>query len=96
MIDATSADGSTGLFTVGSPGPDSQGAGLADIRPGAAFRVGRSGANVIIDYTFVAVPEPATLPLAALGCLLLGYGATRRRTTRVADVSAAARRSPST
>lgn len=96
VIDATSADGSTGLFTVGSPGPDSQGAGLADVRPGAAFRVGRSGANVIIDYTFVAVPEPATLPLAALGCLLLGYGVTRRRTPRAADLAASARRNPST
>jgi autotransporter-associated beta strand protein len=95
VIDATTADGSTGLFTVGSPGPDSQGAGLADIRPGAAFRVGRSGANVILDYTIVAVPEPATLPLAALGCLLLGYGATRRRTPRAADLSASARRSVS-
>ena len=96
VIDATSADGSTGLFTLGAPGPDSQGAGLADIRPGAAFRVSRSGANVILDYAIVAVPEPATLPLAALGCLLLGYGVTRRRTPRAADLSALARRSPST
>lgn len=95
VIDATGANGSTGLFTLNAPTTDSQGAGLANIRVGAAFQVSRSGANIVLDYTTVAVPEPATLPLAALGCLLLGYRASRRRTPR-ALVSAFTRRSPST
>jgi autotransporter-associated beta strand protein len=95
VIDASGADSSTGLFTLGSPGLDIQGASLADIRPGASFRVARNGTNVVLDYTTVAVPEPATLPLATLGCLLLGYGATRRRALRAAEGSPKARRSPS-
>ena len=96
VIDATAAATSTGLFSLGLVGRDSNGISLTSIRPNAAFSVIRQGSNIMLDYTVAAVPEPGALSLAAIGCLLLGYGATRRRTTRVADVSAAARRSPST
>jgi fibronectin-binding autotransporter adhesin len=96
VIDATAAATSTGLFSLGLVGTDSNGISLTSIRPNAAFSVIRQGSNIVLDYTVAAVPEPGALSLAAIGCLLLGYGATRRRTTRVADVSAAARRSPST
>lgn len=96
VIDATAAATSTGLFSLGLVGTDSNGISLTSIRPNAAFSVIRQGSNIMLDYTVAAVPEPGALSLAAIGCLLLGYGATRRRTTRAADVSASARRSPST
>lgn len=96
VIDATAAATSTGLFSLGLIGTDSNGISLTSIRPNAAFSVIRQGSNIMLDYTVAAVPEPGSLSLAAIGCLLLGYGATRRRRTRAVDVSAAARRSPST
>ena len=96
VIDATAAATSTGLFSLGLIGTDSNGISLTSIRPNAAFSVIRQGSNIMLDYTVAAVPEPGALSLAAIGCLLLGYGATRRRRTRAVDVSAAARRSPST
>lgn len=96
VIDATAAATSTGLFSLGLIGTDSNGISLTSIRPNAAFSVIRQGSNIMLDYTVAAVPEPGALSLAAIGCLLLGYGATRRRRTRAVDLSAAARRSPST
>jgi autotransporter-associated beta strand protein len=96
VIDATAAATSTGLFSLGLIGTDSNGISLTSIRPNAAFSVIRQGSNIMLDYTVAAVPEPGALSLAAIGCLLLGYGATRRRRTRAADLSASARRSPST
>jgi autotransporter-associated beta strand protein len=96
VIDATAAATSTGLFSLGLVGRDSNGISLTSIRPNAAFSVIRQGSNIMLDYTVAAVPEPGALSLAAIGCLLLGYGATRRRRTRAADLSASARRSPST
>jgi autotransporter-associated beta strand protein len=96
VIDATAAATSTGLFSLGLIGTDSNGISLTSIRPNAAFSVIRQGSNIMLDYTVAAVPEPGSLSLAAIGCLLLGYGATRRRRTRAVDLSAAARRSPST
>jgi len=82
VIDATAAATSTGLFSLGLVGTDSNGISLTSIRPNAAFSVIRQGSNVMLDYTVAAVPEPGALSLAAIGCALAWYGAIRRRAQR--------------
>ena len=82
VIDATAATTSTGLFSLGLVGTDSNGATLTAIRSNAAFSVIRQGSNVMLDYTVAVVPEPGTLSLAAIGCVLASYGALRRRARR--------------
>jgi len=84
VIDATAAASSTGLFSLGNVGTDSNGAALTTIRPKGAFSVIRQGSNVVLDYTVAAVPEPGALSLAAIGCALAWYGAIRRRAQRSA------------
>lgn len=82
VIDASAAASSAGLFSLGTVGTDSNGVTLTTIRPQAAFSVIRQGSNILLDYTVAPVPEPGALSLAAIGCAVAYYGATRRRTPR--------------
>jgi len=82
VIDASAAASSAGLFLLGTVGTDSNGVTLTTIRPQAAFSVIRQGSNIMLDYTVAPVPEPGALSLAAIGCAVAYYGATRRRTPR--------------
>jgi autotransporter-associated beta strand protein len=82
LVDAEAATASTGLFTLAGVGLDSLGKSLADIRPGAGFSVLRDGANVSLQYSFQAVPEPTGVALAAIGGATALVAALRRRPTR--------------
>ena len=82
LIDASSAGTSTGIFSLGSVGTDSTGAVLASIRPNATFSVARNGSNLLVEYGVVAVPEPGTISLAAIGAAVAVFGALRQRKSR--------------
>ena len=82
LIDASSAGTSTGIFSLGSVGTDSTGAALASIRPNATFSVARNGSNLLVEYGVVAVPEPGTISLAAIGAAVAVFGALRQRKSR--------------
>jgi len=82
LVDASSAGTSTGLFSLGVVGSDSQGAALTSIRPNASFSVIRSGPNLLVQYGVVAVPEPGTISLAALGAVVAVLGGLRQRKGR--------------
>ena len=82
LIDASSAGTSTGIFSLGSAGTDSTGAALASIRPNATFSVARNGSNLLVEYGVVAVPEPGTISLAAIGAAVAVFGALRQRKSR--------------
>jgi autotransporter-associated beta strand protein len=64
------------LFGVLSVGPDALGQSLASVRPDASFSVANEGGHLTLQYT--AVPEPATLVLAAAGLVALAAAAGRR------------------
>jgi autotransporter-associated beta strand protein len=72
---------STGLFTLGTVGPDSLGQSLTSVagREAASFTVLRAGDDVVLQYS--AVPEPGTLAFGGLGAAL-GFWALRRRAGR--------------
>jgi fibronectin-binding autotransporter adhesin len=75
VIDFSGGGTSSGLFTLGSIGNDINGIALATARPNASFSVVRNGDDV--DLTYVAVPEPATLALAALAAAAALAGSRR-------------------
>jgi hypothetical protein len=83
MVDVDTANGaaSTGVFGLGSVGPDANGVSLSSVRSGAAFSLSSSGGSMNVLYTVTAVPEPSTLVLAATAALLgLGFsGSTLTR-----------------
>ena len=82
LIDASSAGTSTGIFSLGSVGTDSTGAALASVRPNATLTVARNGSNLLVEYGVVAVPEPGTISLAAIGAAVAVIGALRQRKSR--------------
>ena len=82
LIDASTAGSSTGIFSLGSVGTDSTGAALASVRPNATFSVARNGSNLLVEYGVVAVPEPGTISLAAIGAAVAVFGALRQRKSR--------------
>ena len=82
LIDASTAGSSTGIFSLGSVGTDSTGAALASVRPNATLTVARNGSNLLVEYGVVAVPEPGTISLAAIGAAVAVIGALRQRKSR--------------
>ncbi len=69
IVDHSGVGSSTGVFGTVSLTADSLGQTLSAARPGASFALTQVGGDVVLNY--IAVPEPGTLGLVALGAALL-------------------------